>query len=210
MEMIPGPQALILLVKFPSRCSSTCVIVRGMKPGMNLLLFLIRLHNSAERQVRAMSYFIYAEWKTSWSKANVGSGSGWGQIGPGAASLPQETGVQAPWQVEVLRLELLFCCSFVPHPRQHFYEYLQMRGTHLSDNPCFPWVWISDVEHLHILPLHLRLEMLRDVSRSIREYFNPKMVGHAQNEESLITYCGFVTCLRPVEVTPAMAVARRF
>lgn len=153
MEMIPGPQALILLVKFPSRCSSTCVIVRGMKHGMNLLLFLIRLHNSAERQVRAMSYFIYAEWKTSWSKANVGSGSGWGQIGPGAASLPQETGAQAPWQVEVLRLELLFCCSFVPHPRQHFYEYLQMRGTHLSDNPCFPWVWISDVEHLHILPL---------------------------------------------------------
>lgn len=60
MDMIPAPQALILLAKVPSRCSSTCVIVRGMTHGMNLLLFLIRLHNSAETQVRDMSYFIYA------------------------------------------------------------------------------------------------------------------------------------------------------
>ena len=78
MEMIPGPQALMLLAKVPSRCSSTCVIMRGMTHGMNLLPFLIQLHNSAERQVRDMSYSVYAEWKTNWLKAKAGSGSGSG------------------------------------------------------------------------------------------------------------------------------------
>ena len=75
MEMIPGPQVLILLAKVPSRCLSTCVIMRGMTHGMNLLPLLIRLQYSAERQVRDMSYFINAEWKTNWLKAKAFSGS---------------------------------------------------------------------------------------------------------------------------------------
>lgn len=77
MKMIPGPQAPILLA-VPSRCSSTCVIVRAMKHGMKLLLYLIKLHNRAERQVRTMRFFTYAEWKPNWLKANASLGAGSG------------------------------------------------------------------------------------------------------------------------------------
>lgn len=71
----PVQQVILLLVNVPSRYSSTCVIMRNMAHGMNLLPFLNELCSSAKRQVRDMSYLIYAKWKTNWLKTKAGSGS---------------------------------------------------------------------------------------------------------------------------------------
>lgn len=50
---------MVLWEKVSYRCSSRCIIVNAIMHGVNLLPFLIRLHNSPEKQVRDMNELLY-------------------------------------------------------------------------------------------------------------------------------------------------------
>lgn len=68
-----------------------------------MLLFLIRLHNSPERQVREVNCFTYVQWKATWLKTKADSDSVWmgGCHSLVSASLSHEVCTHAPWQMEM-------------------------------------------------------------------------------------------------------------
>lgn len=129
---------MVLWEKVSYRCSSRCITVNGIMNGINLLPFLTTLHNSRERQERDMNELFYIRAMENWLKAKADSDlvlmGGWHSLLP---SLSHQVGTHAPWQMEIW-LEPPLCCFFIHNRKQHFYEYLQMRSTCLSDYPCFP------------------------------------------------------------------------